>query len=80
MLVLMRRVGEDIFLTVNDSDGNKHNIRVTVSKISGKQVTLGIEAKNNVKILRNELLESTETISNMKLDIDPYLNKDRLQP
>jgi carbon storage regulator CsrA len=56
MLVLMRRVGEDVFLTVNQEDGTTQEIRLTVSKISGKQVTLGIEANKNVKILRDELL------------------------
>jgi sRNA-binding carbon storage regulator CsrA len=42
---------------VNQDDGISHDIRLTVSKISGKQVTLGIEANNSVKILRTELLD-----------------------
>lgn len=60
MLVLMRRVGEDIFLTVNE-DGKENNIRLTVSKISGSQVTLGIEANQNVKILRTELIDKKQS-------------------
>jgi sRNA-binding carbon storage regulator CsrA len=56
----MRRVGEDIFLTVNE-DGKENNIRLTVSKISGSQVTLGIEANQNVKILRTELIDKKQS-------------------
>ena len=61
MLVLMRRVGEDVYLSVKQDDGTKNDIRLTVSKISGKQVTLGIEANNNVKILRTELLDKEQS-------------------
>jgi carbon storage regulator CsrA len=60
MLVLMRRVGEEIFLTVNEADGSQNKIRLTVSNISGKQVTLGIEANDDVKILRTELLDKKQ--------------------
>ena len=57
MLVLSRKVGED--LMIGD------NIRVTVVKINGKSIRLGIEAPNDVNIRRGELskfspVESTE--------------------
>jgi carbon storage regulator CsrA len=47
MLVLSRRVGEQLII-----DGN---ICVTVSKVSGNRVSLGISAPNDVRILRSEL-------------------------
>ena len=57
MLVLSRKVGED--LMIGD------NIRVTVVKINGNSIRLGIEAPNDVNIRRGELskfspVESTE--------------------
>ena len=47
MLVLSRKVGQEI--VVGD------NVRVTITKVSGNRVTLGIEAPDNVRILRGEL-------------------------
>ena len=49
MLVLTRRIGETI--TVGDT------IQVRVVRVSGKRVTLAIEAPGDVKILRGELAE-----------------------
>ncbi len=50
MLVLTRRVGEEIVL-----DGN---IRVAVVAVSGGKVRLGISAPSSVHIVRQELLAS----------------------
>lgn len=47
MLVLSRKVGQEIL--VGD------NVRITVTKVSGNRVTLGIEAPDHVRILRGEL-------------------------
>lgn len=47
MLVLSRKVGQEII--VGD------NIRITVNKVSGNRVTLGVEAPDHVRILRGEL-------------------------
>lgn len=47
MLVLSRKVGQEIL--VGD------NVRITVTKVSGNRVTLGIEAPDDVRILRGEL-------------------------
>lgn len=47
MLVLSRKVGQEI--VIGD------NVRITVTKVSGNRVTLGIEAPDHVRILRGEL-------------------------
>ncbi len=47
MLVLSRKAGEE--LIIGDS------IRITVNKISGNRVTLGIVAPGDVRVLRGEL-------------------------
>ena len=47
MLVLSRKAGQE--LLVGD------NIRITINKISGNRVTLGIEAPDDVRIVRAEL-------------------------
>ena len=50
MLILSRKVGESI--AINGC------IRVTVQAIRGHQVRLGIEAPEEIKIFRQELLNS----------------------
>lgn len=52
MLLLTRRVGESLFI------GN--NIKVTVLGLNGNQVRIGIEAPDDVPILREELVEIIE--------------------
>ncbi len=47
MLVLGRKVNETI--TISD------NIRITVLRVSGDRVRLGVEAPENVKVIREEL-------------------------
>jgi carbon storage regulator len=47
MLVLSRKVGEK--LVIGD------NVTVTINRISGNRVTIGIEAPGSVKIVRGEL-------------------------
>ncbi len=47
MLVLGRKVHETI--TISD------NIRITVLRVSGDRVRLGVEAPENVKVIRQEL-------------------------
>jgi carbon storage regulator CsrA len=49
MLVLSRKVGEDICI-----DGQ---IKVTVVKIGGNRVKIGIDAPDDVQIVRKELNE-----------------------
>ena len=47
MLVLSRRVGQRIVIG--------ENITVVVNRVAGNRVTLGIEAPDNVHIMRGEL-------------------------
>ena len=47
MLVLSRKVGQEII--VGDS------VRITITKVSGNRVTLGVDAPDHVRILRGEL-------------------------
>jgi carbon storage regulator len=47
MLVLSRKVGQEI--VIGD------NVRITITKVSGNRVTLGVDAPNDVRILRGEL-------------------------
>lgn len=50
-LVLSRRPGETICIVAG-----RHVIRVTVKAIAGNQCRIGIEAPQEVKILREELV------------------------
>ena len=52
MLVLSRKIGEK--LVIGD------NITVVVSRVAGNRVTLGIEAPNDVRIVRGELKNEIE--------------------
>ena len=52
MLVLSRKVGQEILIG--------DNVRITVTKVSGNRVTLGVDAPDHVRILRGEL-ESVAT-------------------
>lgn len=47
MLVLSRKSGQE--LIIGD------NVRITINKISGNRVTLGINAPDEVRIIRGEL-------------------------
>ncbi len=47
MLVLSRKVGQE--LVIGD------NIRITVNRVSGSRVTLGIVAPDAVRVIRGEL-------------------------
>ncbi len=48
MLVLSRKKGQQLVI-----DGN---IRVTVNRVSGNRVTLGIEAPDGVRVMRSEII------------------------
>jgi carbon storage regulator len=52
MLVLSRREGEALIL--NTSDGE---IVVSIELLQGRQVKVGIEAPQSVRVLRDELVE-----------------------
>lgn len=52
MLVISRKVGETIVIS--------DNIKITVMSSGGDKVTLGIEAPKEIKIYREELLDTIE--------------------
>ncbi|MCH2123945.1 MAG: carbon storage regulator [Pirellulaceae bacterium] len=58
MLVLSRKVGDRIVIN--------EKITVVVNHISGKRVSLGIEAPQNVEILRGELVTNPDTSQHVR--------------
>lgn len=56
MLVLTRKVGQGIVIN--------GNITVTVTKLAGNRVSLGVEAPDDVVVLRDELEESDSEPAN----------------
>lgn len=53
-LVLTRRIGEEIIITLPDG---KSHVTIFVEDINGKQVKLGLNAPIDVKIDRKEIFE-----------------------
>ena len=52
MLVISRKAGESLVIA--------EDIKITVISVSGDKVSIGIEAPKDVKIVRQELLETIE--------------------
>lgn len=52
MLVISRKTGESLVIS--------EDIKITVVSISGDKVSIGIEAPKDIKIVRQELLETIE--------------------
>lgn len=67
MLVLSRRPGESIAI----SDGEGRNIRVTIVEVSGDRVKVGIEAPQEIVILRQELCEAVEAENRAARQVRP---------
>jgi carbon storage regulator len=63
MLVLGRKVGESIVLN--------GNIIVTIIRVNGEKVRLGIEAPQEVRILRQEVIKDVKTIPQQLLSGPP---------
>jgi carbon storage regulator len=66
MLVISRKVGES--LVISDQ------IKITITSLSSDKVTIGIEAPREIKVIREELLETIEAnkASNEKLEQADY--------
>jgi carbon storage regulator len=58
VLVLSRKAGEAILL----NDGVSQEIKITVLRVIGGRVKIGIEAPANVEIQRDELLAKAHTV------------------
>jgi carbon storage regulator len=68
MLVLKRKVGERIIIG--------ENIIVQVVEIEGKSVKIGIEAPQNISIVREELLERVkEKVAESVIKDNVYITK-----
>jgi carbon storage regulator len=84
MLVLSRRVHET--LVING------DIRITVVRVSGSRVRLGVEAPENVKVVREELLalggagpeagepRSPHSPDGRETDVEPVQDRSRGEP
>lgn len=62
MLIITRKKGESIMIG--------DDIEITISKIDDGSVKIGIEAPNNVNILRKELYEEVEKENKEAVNID----------
>lgn len=62
MLVLSRKLNDKIVI-----DGN---VVVEVIKIQGNRITLGIQAPNDVKILRGELVSTKPSIQTIEVLVE----------
>ena len=65
MLVISRKTGESLVLS--------EDIKITVISVSNDKVSIGIEAPRDVKIVRQELLE---TIEANKASAEESIDKD----
>lgn len=52
MLVISRKVGESIVIS--------DNIKITIVSLGSDKVTIGIDAPKDIKIIREELIETIE--------------------
>lgn len=52
MLILSRKIGE----TIHVGD----NVTIVINRISGNRVTVGIDAPNQVRILRGEVMDEPD--------------------
>lgn len=66
MLVISRKVGESLILS--------DNIKITITSLSNDKVTIGIEAPREVRVVREELIETIEAniTSNEKVEQTNY--------
>ncbi len=65
MLVLSRKVGERIVI----GDG----ISVVVNRVAGNRVTIGIEAPDDVRIVRGELVSAVNQFDEPKAEAPPAI-------
>jgi len=56
-LVLTRKTGEALCFHIQNPDGSSTEFKLSIAKTIGKQVRLSVDAPDNVKVFREELLE-----------------------
>lgn len=62
MLVLSRKVGERVNIG--------GNIVVVITRVKGNRITIGIEAPDDVRIVRGELPSKGDTVSRLESEKD----------
>ena len=55
-LVLTRKAGEALCFHIQNADGSSTEFKLSIDRNTGKQIRLSIDAPNNVKVFREELL------------------------
>ncbi|MFI4874758.1 MAG: carbon storage regulator [Blastopirellula sp. JB062] len=63
MLILSRKIGETIHVG--------ENVTIVINRISGNRVTVGIDAPNQVRILRGEVLEPEDVPPSEQMGTTP---------
>ncbi|MDD3167998.1 MAG: carbon storage regulator [Eubacteriales bacterium] len=68
MLIISRKAGESIVIS--------DNIKITISSLSSDKVAIGIDAPKEVKVVREELIETIEAniASNEKVEQAGFKN------
>jgi carbon storage regulator len=66
MLVISRKPGESLMLS--------DNIKITIVSLSNDKVAIGVEAPKEIKVIREELLETIEAnkVSSEKIEQTDY--------
>jgi len=62
MLVLSRKAGQELVLG--------DNVRITITKISGNRVTLGVTAPDSVRIIRGELEPIVKAFEGGEIEVE----------
>lgn len=70
MLVLSRKVGEKI--VIGD------NITITLVRMAGNRISIGVDAPDQVRVIRGEIL--TEVRSETRAELRPELRPERHSP
>lgn len=60
MLILTRRAGESLFIAKPGESPKEGDVKISVLGFRGNQVRIGIEAPDDVKVLREELMERNQ--------------------
>lgn len=72
MLVLTRKSEEKIII------GHQKKIIITILKVQGDKVSIGIEADRDIPIWREELDEVEKTVQNLQVDLSKKTESKRL--
>ena len=66
MLVISRKIGESLIIS--------DNIKITIISISPDKITVGIDAPKEIKVVREELIETIEAniASNEKVEQNEF--------